>query len=124
MSPCVLEMVRELQDSGFTDSQAEGIVGTVMEAVTNSDWVTKDFLRAELTEVKAELKTELVGKIEGLKSELKTESAQLEGRLEAKIESVKTDMIKWIIGLQVGTWGLIFTLFGFAIGLMRFSSKL
>lgn len=72
-----LGMLQELGDKGFTPSQAEGIVEQIMGAVANSDWVTKDFLRAELAELKTEIRTEM-----------KTE---------------KIDLIKWMTGLHIAT---------------------
>jgi hypothetical protein len=103
-----LEMLQELEDKGFTPSQAEGIVEQIMGAVANSDWVTKDFLRAELAE---------------LKTELKTETAQLETRVMGKIESIKTDLIKWMVCLLAAVLGFILALMGLNTGLLYFLLK-
>lgn len=57
-----LEMSRRLKKREFTSSQAEGIVEELMEAVRNSDWATKGFLKGEM----AELKLEWIRWMEGL----------------------------------------------------------
>jgi hypothetical protein len=95
MSLRVLEMVQALEDRGFTASEAEGIVEQTMNAIEDSDLVTKSFLKTELAELKTELKTEFVREI-----------AQLEKNL-----------IKWMLGLQLGSIGLILSLI---LGLIYF----
>jgi hypothetical protein len=83
-----LAISRRLKGKGFTESQAEGVAEELVEIVENSDLVTKDFLRAEIGELRAELK--------------------------AEIRDSKIDMIKWLISLQFAslalTVGLIYFL--------------
>ena len=86
-----LAISRDLEATGFTKSQAEGIAEKLIEIVDheNNDWVTKDYLKAEIGVLRAELKTEIAE----LRSEMK----------ESKI-----DMIKWLIGLQFTSLALTF----------------
>jgi hypothetical protein len=99
MSISTLAISRRLKDKGFTESQAEGVAEELVDIVESSDLVTKDFLRAEMGELRGELRAEIAG---------------LETRLMGKIGDSKTDTIKWLISLQFGslalTVGLIYFL--------------
>ncbi len=95
MSIRILEMIQALGKSGFTAPQAEGIVQQTMNAREDSDWVTKIFLKVELAELKTELKTEWV-------------------REMTKLEN---NLIKRIVGWQIGTISLVLRLI---LGLIYF----
>ena len=89
----------KLKESNFNDKQARGIVSIVKQAITG-EVATK----ADLAEVKAELKADIVRldakldvkieevrtEIADLRTELKTDFAQL----DAKIETVRTELAK------------------------------
>jgi hypothetical protein len=56
-------------------------------------------LKAEIAELRTELKAEFKAEIADLRSELR----QAELRLEAKIEAIKADILNRIFGLILGT---------------------
>ena len=111
MSPSTLAMLQNLEERGFTLSQSEGILEQVMEA--NSDLVTKEFLRAEL----ADLKIDFVERNAQLEIRMTEKIERAETRMTEKLMGVvgnlKTDLIKWIVGLQLGTVTLILGLIYF-----------
>ena len=78
--------VKRLTDCGFTEQQAETLAD---EHVT--------LLNANLA-TKAD--------IEALRQETKTEIAKVETRMEA----IKSDLMKWLIGLLIAQGGLIVAL--------------
>ena len=67
-------------------------------------------VRAEVEQVRGELKAE----IEELRGKLKAEIEQVKGELRTEIQRVKNDLLKWLIVLFVGQAtfivGLVFTL--------------
>lgn len=96
-----LEMAQHLKNREFTSSQAEGIVEQIMEAVRNSDWVTKSFLKTELVELKSELKIEFV----------------------REMTHSEKNLIKWMVGFQIAALGLMITLMSLSTGLLYFLLK-
>ena len=87
MSLNTLAMSRHLEEKGFTVSQSEATVETLMEAIQNSNLVTKDFLTVKMAELEARLETTM---------------AQLETRITG-------NMIKWMVGLQFASFSLTVT---------------
>ena len=75
-----LKFVRKLQGAGVPEKQAEAISEAFSEAHSQTDLVTKDYLDARLSEIKAE------------------------------IESSKADTIKWMAGLLIAQAALVATL--------------
>ncbi|USN87365.1 MAG: hypothetical protein H6779_03035 [Candidatus Nomurabacteria bacterium] len=47
--------IRKLMEKGYTEKQAEGFV----EALTESDLVTKDYLDSKLTELRLDIRAEM-----------------------------------------------------------------
>lgn len=76
--------IKRLKEAGFTEEQAEAEVGLVVEALAANikDLATKDDLRHELAETKADLRQEIV-------------------KLDTKIERLAAEMgiLKWLAGL-------------------------
>ncbi len=75
-----LKVAKRLREAGFTEPQAEAVTVAVQEATEGADLATK----ADLAELRAELRAEIAG----VHSELR----QVELRLEAKIEGIKADI--------------------------------
>jgi len=84
-----LAVARDLEAAGLTKSQAESIAEKLMEVMQskNDDLVTKDYLKAELTDATRELESEMA--------------------------ALETRLIRWIIGLQFTTMIFIFGFFYF-----------
>ncbi len=118
---------RRLEARGFTESQAEGVAEELVVIVENSDLVTKDFLRAEMGELRTEmagLETKLMARSAELETKLTAQMGELKTELMGKISDVrvevghlKNDTIKWLISLQFGslalTVGLIYFLLNY-----------
>lgn len=82
-----------------------------------SEFVTKDFVRAEIADAKEELRSE----ISALRDELKAEISAVRGEISALRDELKADisalrdemyktkieLFKWVVGLQLTTTGLI-----------------
>ena len=84
--------VKRLRQAGFTEGQAEALSETLQDGVIGGDLATKADLaglatKAELAEVKDELKAEL--------AEVKTELAEVKTELKAELAEVKIDLV-WI----------------------------
>jgi hypothetical protein len=74
-----LKLARTLREKGKLDpEQAEGFADAIAE-VLQGDLATRSDLQAVRTELKAQIR-------------------ETELRLEAKIESVKFDIIRWVVG--------------------------
>ena len=65
---------------------------------TLQELATKDFVRAEIAEVKQELKQELAE----VRQELKEDILKLEARMELGF----ANQLKWLVGFQIATVGL------------------
>lgn len=86
-----------------------------------SNIATNDFVRAEIAELKAELKQDIAdlreevhaelakmdSKIMQFRAELKQDNANLKAELKEDIAKSKVDIIKWVFGLQFATLALI-----------------
>ena len=71
-----LKTARSFETAGFAKAQAEALATAMAEAMQSSreDLVTKDFLKAELAELRGELRNEIV--------------------------QSKNDMVRWLLGSQ------------------------
>ena len=58
-----LKISKSLEQAGFAKAQADSLAVTFGETISSSreDLVTKDFLKAELAELRGELRTEIAG---------------------------------------------------------------
>jgi len=86
-----LKVAKRLREAGFTEPQAEAVIGAVQEGMEGADLATK----ADIAELRAELKAEIAA----LRSELREAAL----RLEAKIEAIKADILNRVFGLILGT---------------------
>lgn len=91
MSLSTLALSKDLEANGFSVPQSQILAETIVEAVEsdNKNLVTKDYLKAELAELKMELKSD--------------------------IATLETRVIKWMIGLQFITIGLVVGLIYFLL---------
>lgn len=135
-----LKLVENLTESGFSDIQARGVTNALKEAqdthledlATKSDLAElKADLASDLAEVKAELKADinnLDNKITSLEHSLDNKITSLERstthnfanikkdiihneeRLKAEMVDLKSDMIRWMIGIAVSIVGILFIL--------------
>lgn len=124
-----LKLVENLTESGFSDIQARGVTNALKEAQDThlEDLATK----SDLAEVKAELKADinnLDNKITSLEHSLDNKITSLERstthnfanikkdiihneeRLKAEMVDLKSDMIRWMIGIAVSIVGILFIL--------------
>lgn len=60
-----------------------------------SEFVTKDFVRAEIAEVRQEI------------AEVRQEIGEVKAELKAEVAEVKVDILKWVLGMQVATITII-----------------
>lgn len=86
-----------------------------------SNIATNDFVRAEIAELRSELKQDIAelreevhaelskmdSKIMQFRAELKQDNANLKAELKDDIAKSKVDIIKWVFGLQFATLALI-----------------
>ncbi len=98
MSLSTLAISKGLEANGFTIPQSQILAETIVEAVEsdNKNLVTKDYLKAELMELKMELKSDIAA-------------------LETKMAGFETRVIQWMIGLQFSTIGLVVGLIYFLL---------
>ena len=97
-----LKVAKRLREAGFTEPQAEAVIGAVQEGTEGTNLATKADLAELRTELKAEIaefRAEFKAEIADLRSELR----QSELRLEAKIEAIKADILNRVFGLILGT---------------------
>jgi multidrug efflux pump subunit AcrA (membrane-fusion protein) len=114
-----LKFAKRLREAGFSDPQAEALVATVQEAAEGAEFATKADLgdmRAELKSDIAELRAELKSDIAELRAELaevraelkadiaavRSELREAELRFEARLEAVKADILNRVFGLILG----------------------
>jgi hypothetical protein len=109
MSLSTLAISKEFEANGFSMPQAQILAETIVEAVESDskNLVTRDYLKAETATVKSELKAEIAE----LRTELKSDIAGL----ETKMTAFETRVIKWMIGLQFTTIGLVVGLIYFLL---------
>ena len=107
--------VKRLTGCGFTEQQAETLADEHV-ALLNSNLATKTDiaeLKADMEALRQEtkggieaLRQETKGGIEALRQETKAEIAKFGTRMEA----IKSDLMKWMIGLLIAQGGLIVAL--------------
>ncbi len=93
--------VRRLTDGGFTEEQAETLAEEHV-ALLNANLATK----ADIARIKAgmdALRQETKAAIETLRQEVKADIAKVETRME----SIKFDLMKWLIGAMIAQGGLV-----------------
>ena len=85
-----IRMSRQLEEAGAQKPLADAIASMLGDTLGQSreDLVTKDYLKAELAQLRSELRIE--------------------------IADVKSDMIRWLIGSQVSLFGALAVLIHFA----------
>jgi hypothetical protein len=103
VSISTLGISRRLKANGFTESQADAVAEEFVEVFEHSELVTKDFFSGKIGELKADsasLETKLMGKIGDIKND---------------IAGLETRMLKWMVGLQLTSLGLMFGLIYFLL---------
>ncbi len=109
------QLIKELQQSGFNEIQAEGL-STAFKEIQSAqleNLATKSDIRELRSELKADLK-ENKADLKRLESELKADLQKLESELKADLKEVKSDLkrfdselksdlklIKWVLALIV-----------------------
>ena len=114
--------VKRLTECGFTEQQAETLADEHV-ALLNSNLATKvDIaeIKADIAEIKADmeaLRQETKADIEALRQETKAgiEALRQETKLEiakvgTRMEAIKSELLKWMIGLLIAQGGLIVAL--------------
>lgn len=124
-SDSVVKIFQEVINDRAT-TQKIGLEDLKKQAINDvrAEFVTKDFLKAEIAEVRAELKAEIAevraelkAEIAELKAEIvevRAEIAEVKRELSAQIADVrielqqsKVDILKWVFGMQVATITII-----------------
>ena len=110
-----LKFARSLSDAGMDRRQAEALVQGLSDADT-SDFATKadvGELRADIAELRAELKgdmaglrVELKGEIAELRIELKGESAELRTETRTESAALKAELFRFLYLQTMGIIGL------------------
>lgn len=90
-----LKVAKRLREAGFSESQAEAVIATVLEGAEDAELATKADLDTAIAALRADLRTEIAA--------VRAELRETELRLEAKIEAVKADILNRIFGLILGT---------------------
>ena len=93
--------VKKLTACGFTEKQAEGLAEEQIRLL-DGNLAT----RADLERVKGELQ-----------AEIQVRTRQVNANLETRIESVKADLMKWMLAAVTAQMALIA---GVVVGLVRF----
>jgi hypothetical protein len=117
VSISTLGISRRLKSNGFTESQAEAVAEEFVEVFEHSELVTKDFLSGKIGELKADsasLETKLIGKIGDVKNDMAGLRCDMAG-LRCDMAGLETRMLKWMIGLQLTSLGLMFGLIYFLL---------
>ena len=92
-----LRAAKLLQQAGFDESQAEAVVTTVGDALTENVATKADLtqveaaLKTEIAEVKADL-TEVKADLTRVEAALKTEITQVEAALKTEVAEVKAEL--------------------------------
>ena len=103
-----------LKSGGFTEQQARAAADALAEALTEAVATKADvvelkgefgLVRSEASAVEARHKADLKAEIAGVRSEI----ASLRGELRAEMAGVKSDLIRWIVMLNIASAGLLFT---------------
>ena len=100
--------IKELQGRGFKEDQAESIVHIISRGKEQdlANLATKEQVRAiekEIEHIKERMATK--EDLANLRAELKEDVANLNTKIESihtKIESIKFDLLKWLIPFLVG----------------------
>jgi len=91
-----LKFAQTLRDKAkFTQEQSEGLATAIADA-TSDQLATK----AELTRVEGDLRAYIQSvdaSVQRLEISLKSELKTVESRLETKIETLRSDVLKWIV---------------------------
>ena len=109
--------------SNKASEDTQNINNLKQEAIKDirSNIATNDFVRAEIAELRSELKQDIAelreevhaelskmdSKIMQFRAELKQDNANLKAELKDDIAKSKVDIIKWVFGLQFATLALI-----------------
>jgi hypothetical protein len=90
--------IKKLTDAGFTEQQAEAQVQVIAD-ILQSNLATK----LDIAEVKRD--------IEALRLATKADLESLRLATKADLAELKSDLIKWMAGLIIGSMGFMTTLF-------------
>ena len=105
-----LKVARRLREAGFSEPQAEALVGAVQEGAEGAEFATKGDLTVQNVELKAEiaaqgaeLRAEIAGvraEIELVRSEMREMEQRLISRITSEIASLRSDLSDQIASLK------------------------
>lgn len=119
--------IKNLQETGFNEQQAEVIVKSLLESrdfdlsilatreqVNNLEKKLKDFAtKDQLNKLESNLKAEINGlrkdtktEINGLRQETKAEIDGLRKDMHTQIASIKYDILKWVIPMMLSSFAM------------------
>lgn len=97
-----LAIASDLVAAGVAKPQAEAHARAIANAVGQqyADIATKDFVRSEISALRAELREE----IGALRAEVRGEISAVRGEMSA----LETRLVRWIVGTMIAGGGLLF----------------
>jgi hypothetical protein len=102
---------RDMERVGFAPEQARGMAEALDKALSADPLVTRDYLRAELAELRADLRAEL--------AELRTELGRVRAELRGEIGGLRAEMIKDQRELAWKMAGLLLVQAGAIVALLK-----
>ncbi len=104
-----LAIASDLVAAGVAKPQAEAHARAIATAVGQqyADIATKDFVRSEISALRAELREE----IGALRTEVREEISAVRGEISAvrgEMSALETRLVRWIVGTMIAGGGLLF----------------
>ena len=100
-----LAAVRRLTEAGMPEAHAEAVVREQAHLMENQ-LATKTDIAAIQADIK-KLRLETKADIEKLRLETKADLEKHQSKTETSIAELKADLIKWMVGSQLGVAGLL-----------------
>ncbi len=109
--------VKRMTAVGMPVQQAEALAESQVDLL-NSNLATKNELAKTESALKtdiAKIESALKANIADTESALKADIAKIESTFRAEIAKTETHLIKWMVGLTMGSVGVMVALFGFSL---------
>jgi hypothetical protein len=108
-----LDLANAFEGAGFERKAAEHVAAEIFDAIRENVATKADLaeLRGELKRDIVELRAELKGDIAALRAELKSDIAALRTELKSDVAAGKAEILKWMFAQTVVTIGGLAALF-------------
>jgi hypothetical protein len=113
---------RDMERVGFAPEQARGMAEALDKALSTDPLVTRDYLRAELAELRADMRAELAelrAELGGVRAEIRGEIGGLRTELRGEIGELRAEMIKDQRELAWKMAGLLLVQAGAIVALLK-----